>query len=109
MLFRSALLFAAALLVLKVDHAHAKIYNVSSRQQANCNMVTRLSEGESFVFDSYPPPMTFGYSGSPRQCTWAFQGVGSCSLELAVSKYLRGDIDCAQQYFIIGDEQRERR
>lgn len=57
-------------------------------------MVTDLREGESFVFDTFPPPPTFRYeffySGPPREYTWTFEAVGgSCFLEMAISKYER--------------------
>ena len=77
-----------------------------------CNIERRMEVGEVFTFRSFPPRyITYGQSyiaSAPEECTWKFKSE-DCMLEYRTEYYERGDVDCEQQYFLIGDELTETR
>ena len=44
-----------------------------------------------------------------EECTWTFEAVGNCTLEFRTEDYERADVDCSEQYLLVGDEYPEKR
>ena len=90
---------------------------------SECNRVQMLGLNESFEFSSFPPssaslygyghkPFHYNYRHSgPQECTWLFKtkSGSSCQLHFRAGEFYRGDVNCDEQYFLIGDENGEKR
>ena len=91
--------------------------------RGGCDKLVRLGLNDSFTFSVFPPAHvstlhSYGYASltgqahhdGPEECTWVFVG-DECQLEFRqrLSAYNRGDVDCDEQYFLLGDENQEER
>ena len=94
------------------------LWTASQQDRANCNLETSLGLNESFSFYNFPgahPPWrshshAIGVTYfAPEECTLTFNARDGCVLEFVSHYYERGDVDCNEQYLLIGDEFTEER
>jgi len=107
-------------------------YGHGTHYSGGCDIVSRIGHERQFSVYNFPleqenpelqtsrvspfgpaPRPQYYHNGRlpPEQCTWEFQTRvhDNCVLEFSSHYFERGDIECEQQYLLIGDEYGEKR